>query len=174
MSYFFFHFIFVLFLFIFLFLVLWDRVSLWYPGCTGAHYIDQADLELQVLLPSFFWVLGLKACGSTVCSHRNSFLNLYLSAFLPCGSKSSIGGIDDHSVSPWGKYTWQRDYCQHQFQAKACLFLHSGFKLNLILRMLPKVPPIAEELRQADAGCRKWKSPFSLEVWPTVGPLNPS
>ena len=39
-----------------------DRVSLYSPGCPGAHSVDQAGLELRNLPASASQVLGLKAC----------------------------------------------------------------------------------------------------------------
>jgi hypothetical protein len=41
-----------------------DRVSLYSPGCPGAHFVDQAGLELRNLPASAFQVLGLKACAT--------------------------------------------------------------------------------------------------------------
>jgi hypothetical protein len=49
--------------FFFFFLVFRDRVSLYSPGCPGAHFVDQAGLELRN--PSASGVLGLKACTTT-------------------------------------------------------------------------------------------------------------
>jgi hypothetical protein len=40
------------------------RVSLYSPGCHGAHSIDQAGLELRDPPASASRVLGLKACAS--------------------------------------------------------------------------------------------------------------
>jgi hypothetical protein len=37
----------------------WDRVSLYSPGCPGTHFVDQAGLELRNLPASASWVLGL-------------------------------------------------------------------------------------------------------------------
>jgi hypothetical protein len=42
-----------------------DRVSLYSPGCPGAHFVDQAGLELRNPLASASRVLGLKACTTT-------------------------------------------------------------------------------------------------------------
>jgi hypothetical protein len=39
-----------------------DRVSLYSPGCSGTHFVDQADLELRNLPASASRVLGLKVC----------------------------------------------------------------------------------------------------------------
>jgi hypothetical protein len=60
-------FIFILFiyLFIYLFFVFRDRVSLYSPGCPGAHFVDQAGLELRNPPASASRVLGLKACTTT-------------------------------------------------------------------------------------------------------------
>jgi hypothetical protein len=52
-------------LFCFVLFCFWDRVSLWSPGCPGAHSVDQAGLELRDLPVSASWVLGLKACATT-------------------------------------------------------------------------------------------------------------
>jgi hypothetical protein len=51
----------LLHLFIYLF-IFQDRVSLYSPGCTGTHPVDQAVLELRNLPASASQVLGLKAC----------------------------------------------------------------------------------------------------------------
>jgi hypothetical protein len=53
---------------IFFFFFFWffqDRVSLYGPGCPGAHFVDQAGLELRNLPVSASQVLGLKACATT-------------------------------------------------------------------------------------------------------------
>jgi hypothetical protein len=42
-----------------------DRVSLYSPGCPGAHFVDQAGLELRNPPASASRVLGLKACATT-------------------------------------------------------------------------------------------------------------
>jgi hypothetical protein len=58
---FFYLFLFILFyLFIYFFLVFWDRVSLYSPGCPGAHFVDQAGLELRNPPASASRVLGIK------------------------------------------------------------------------------------------------------------------
>jgi hypothetical protein len=44
------------------FLVFWDRVSLYSSGCPGAHFVDQAGLELRNPPASASRVLGSKAC----------------------------------------------------------------------------------------------------------------
>jgi hypothetical protein len=51
-----------LFLFCFVFR---DRVSLYSPGYPGAHFVDQAGLELRNPPASAFRVLELKACATT-------------------------------------------------------------------------------------------------------------
>jgi hypothetical protein len=64
-------FCFVLFCFaLFLFFVSWDKVSLYSPGCPGAHFVDQASLELRNSPASASWVLGLKACATTPSNER--------------------------------------------------------------------------------------------------------
>jgi hypothetical protein len=56
-------FCFILFCFVlFCFFVFQDRVSPYSSGCTGAHFVDQAGLELRNPLASASRVLGLKAC----------------------------------------------------------------------------------------------------------------
>jgi hypothetical protein len=42
-----------------------DRVSLYSPGCTGTHSVDQAGLKLRNLPASASQVLGLKVCATT-------------------------------------------------------------------------------------------------------------
>jgi hypothetical protein len=42
-----------------------DRVSLYSPGCPGAHFVDQAGLELRNPPASASRVLGLKVCTTT-------------------------------------------------------------------------------------------------------------
>jgi hypothetical protein len=53
------------FFFFFGFFVFRDRVSLYSPGCPGAHFVDQAGLELRNPPASASRVLGLKACATT-------------------------------------------------------------------------------------------------------------
>jgi hypothetical protein len=53
------------FFFFFFFLVFRDRVSLYSPGCSGTHSVDQAGLELRNPPASASQVLGLKACATT-------------------------------------------------------------------------------------------------------------
>jgi hypothetical protein len=50
------------------FLVFQDRVSLCSPGCPGAHFVDQAGLELRNPPASASRVLGLKASATTPSS----------------------------------------------------------------------------------------------------------
>ena len=42
-----------------------DRVSLYSPGCPGAHSVDEAGLKLRNPPASASQVLGLKACATT-------------------------------------------------------------------------------------------------------------
>jgi hypothetical protein len=58
-------FCFVFCLFGFFVFVFRDRVSLYSPGCPGAHFVDQAGLELRNPPASASRVLGLKACATT-------------------------------------------------------------------------------------------------------------
>jgi hypothetical protein len=51
-------------LFVFVF-VFQDRVSLYSPGCPGAHSVDQAGLKLRNPPASASQVLGLKAHATT-------------------------------------------------------------------------------------------------------------
>jgi hypothetical protein len=46
-------------------LVFRDSVSLYSPGCPGAHFVDQAGLKLRNPPASASQVLGLKACATT-------------------------------------------------------------------------------------------------------------
>jgi hypothetical protein len=46
---------------VFVCLFVWDRVSLYSPGCPGTHFVDQAGLELRNPPASASRVLGLKA-----------------------------------------------------------------------------------------------------------------
>jgi hypothetical protein len=50
-----------------LFYFIWDRDSLYSPGCPGNHFVDQASLELRnpPASASASPVLGLKACATT-------------------------------------------------------------------------------------------------------------
>jgi hypothetical protein len=54
-----------LFVCLFVFWFFRDRVSLYSPGCPGAHFVDQAGLELRNLPASASRVLELKACATT-------------------------------------------------------------------------------------------------------------
>jgi hypothetical protein len=70
----------LLFLFVCLFcFVFRDRVSLCSPGCPGAHFVDQAGLELKNPPASASRVLGLKACVTTpgVCTFLSGSMNKY-------------------------------------------------------------------------------------------------
>jgi hypothetical protein len=49
-----------------------DRVSLYSPGCTGTHSVDQAGLKPRNSPASASQVLGLKACATTAWL-RNTF-----------------------------------------------------------------------------------------------------
>jgi hypothetical protein len=50
-----------------------DGVSLYIPGCSGTHSVDQAGLELRNPLASASRVLGLKACATMPGSQDNSY-----------------------------------------------------------------------------------------------------
>jgi hypothetical protein len=65
--------------FFFFFLVFRDRISLYSPGCSGTHFVDQAGLELRNPPASASWVLGLKAC--TTMARLILFLFLFLFFF---------------------------------------------------------------------------------------------
>jgi hypothetical protein len=58
------------------FLVFRDRVSLYSSGCAGAHFVDQAGLELRNPPASASQVLGLKACATTPGSYSKLFVCL--------------------------------------------------------------------------------------------------
>jgi len=77
LSFFFFFFVFFFFC---LFVFFRDRVSLYSPGCPGAHFVDQAGLELRNPPASASRVLGLKAWATTpgvpVLSRAAGVLNL--------------------------------------------------------------------------------------------------
>jgi hypothetical protein len=62
-------------LFLFICLFVWDRVSLYGPGCLGTSSANQAGLELRDLLASAFQVLGLK-----MCTAKPSLMSLFLTA----------------------------------------------------------------------------------------------
>jgi hypothetical protein len=51
-------------LFVFVF-VFGDRVSLYNPGCSGTHFVDQGDLKLIDLPASDSLLLRVKACTIT-------------------------------------------------------------------------------------------------------------
>jgi hypothetical protein len=53
-----------LFVFVCFFSFFRDRVSLYSPGCSGTHFVDQTGLELRNLPASASRVLGLKACAT--------------------------------------------------------------------------------------------------------------
>jgi hypothetical protein len=52
-------------LFVCYFFFFQDRVSLFSPGCSGTHFVDQAGLEFRNPAASASPVLGLKACATT-------------------------------------------------------------------------------------------------------------
>ena len=77
-----------LFLFFFFF---FDRASLYSPGCPGAHYVDQAGLELRDLFASESQVQGSKACATM---HKVMVFNLvivraWMHEYALCGLQSS-------------------------------------------------------------------------------------
>jgi hypothetical protein len=49
---------------LFVCLFVWDRVSLFSPGCPGTHCVDQAGLKFVNLPASASRVLGLKECAT--------------------------------------------------------------------------------------------------------------
>ena len=60
------HWVLVFCLFVcFVFLFFRDRVSLYSPGCPGAHFVDQAVLKLRNPPVFASQVLELKACTTT-------------------------------------------------------------------------------------------------------------
>jgi hypothetical protein len=60
-----FSFVVVVVVFGFLVVVFQDRVSLYSPGCSGTHSIDQTGLKLRNLPASASQVLGLKVSDTT-------------------------------------------------------------------------------------------------------------
>jgi hypothetical protein len=70
----------VFFVFVFVFR---DRVSLYSPGCSGTHFVDQAGLELRNPPASASPVLGLKACAS-MPGYRFLVVCLFVCLFLFC------------------------------------------------------------------------------------------
>jgi hypothetical protein len=50
-----------------------DRFSLYSPGCTGTHSVDQAGLKLRNPPVSASKVLGLKACATTAWLRLKNF-----------------------------------------------------------------------------------------------------
>jgi hypothetical protein len=76
-------FFFCLFVCLFVF-VFRDRVSLYSHGCPGAHFVDQAGLELRNPPASASRVLGLKACATTLgrtcsfmCSNHSQIIQIW-------------------------------------------------------------------------------------------------
>jgi hypothetical protein len=59
-------------------LFVWDRVSLYSPGCPGTYFVDQAGLELRNPPASVSRVLGLKACTTTPGLSSPSFFVIFL------------------------------------------------------------------------------------------------
>jgi hypothetical protein len=51
--------------FVFVFVFSRQGFSVYSPGCPGAHFVDQAGLELRNPPASASRVLGLKACTTT-------------------------------------------------------------------------------------------------------------
>ena len=79
-------FFFVLFCFGFVFfLVFQDRISLYSPGCSGTHSVDQTGLELRNSPASASQVLGLKVCATTpgydLCFLYHVHINFLLTIF---------------------------------------------------------------------------------------------
>jgi hypothetical protein len=71
-----------------LLLFFWDRVSLYSPGCSGTHFVDQAGLELRNPSSSASRVLGSKACATTP-SLKSTFLIQHLLKYLCITTKWS-------------------------------------------------------------------------------------
>jgi hypothetical protein len=60
-------------------LVFRDRVSLYSPGCSGTHFVDQAGLELRNPPASDSQILGLKVCTTTAWLKIGSYYALWMS-----------------------------------------------------------------------------------------------
>jgi hypothetical protein len=104
-------------LFIYLFiLVFWDRVSLYSPGCPGAHFVDQAGLELRNPPASASQVLGLKAFATTPGSLTKYFYSIL--------SSSNVKGL---VRSPWRTAEWGQvdfmDCFERAATTSVCYFL---------------------------------------------------
>jgi hypothetical protein len=72
--------------FCFLFFVFRDSVSLCRPGCPGAHFSDQAGLELRNPTGSASHVLGLKACATKPEAGKNSDAPQQRNEYRKCGT----------------------------------------------------------------------------------------
>jgi hypothetical protein len=76
------------FFFLFCFVLFFrDRVSLYSPGCPGAHFVDQAGLELRNPPASASRVLGLKACATTPSSCWSFFTTYFFYLCINCQNK---------------------------------------------------------------------------------------
>jgi hypothetical protein len=85
-----------LFVFLFFCFVFRDRVSLYSLGYPGAHFVDQAGLELRNPPASASGVLGLKVCATTAQPHQS-----LLKSGIPIPSHST-GGLGGH----WPQQQW--------------------------------------------------------------------
>jgi hypothetical protein len=83
-------FCFVLFCFVFDFR---DKFSLYSPGCSGTHSVDQAGLELRNLPASASRVLGLKACATIARPKNISFKGHHYIALAGLGLPMQIRGL---------------------------------------------------------------------------------
>jgi hypothetical protein len=90
------HSFFCLFVFLFFCFVFRDRVSLYSLGYPGAHFVDQAGLELRNPPASASGVLGLKVCATTAQPHQS-----LLKSGIPIPSHST-GGLGGH----WPQQQW--------------------------------------------------------------------
>ena len=82
--------------------VIRDRVSLYSPGCSGTHSVDQTVLELRNPPASASQALGLQACATTA--------RLRLSLLRSWEAQNPGSGLTESQF-----YSTNQDYCFHVY-----------------------------------------------------------
>jgi hypothetical protein len=66
-------------LYLFIYWFFRDRISLYSPGCSGTHFVDQPGLELRNPPASASQVLGLKVCATNAQHLFYSYTSILIS-----------------------------------------------------------------------------------------------